>query len=91
MRLEVSVPSLLRDCTGGQVSFPLEAATLREALGALLAAYPLLRRHLFTEQGQLRKHVLIYYNEDSLAWLDDWNIPLQEGDRLQVLQAVSGG
>lgn len=91
MKLEVSVPSLLRDCTCGQVSFPLEASTLQEALNVLLATYPLLKVHLFTEQGQLRKHVLIYYNEDSLSWLDDWSISLREGDQLRVLQAVSGG
>lgn len=91
MRIEVSVPSMLRDCTGGQCVFPLEADTLRQALDRLLETYPLLRVHLFTEQGLPRQHVLIYYNEESLAWLDDWNVPLQEGDRLQVLQAVSGG
>jgi molybdopterin synthase sulfur carrier subunit len=46
---------------------------------------------LYTESGELRKHVLIFYNDQSLAWLDRLDIPLQAGDRIMVFQAVSGG
>lgn len=91
MRIEVSVPLLISDCTKGQSSFWLEAATLTEALQRLVESYPLLQVHLYTEQGQVRKHVLIYYNEDNLAWLEQLDIPLQPGDKLRILQAVSGG
>ncbi|XEC95181.1 MoaD/ThiS family protein [Paenibacillus tarimensis] len=91
MRIQVTVPLLISDCTGGQTSFRIEADTLSEALEAMVAAYPLLKVHLFSEQGEVRKHVLIYYNEDNIAWLEHTDIPLREGDRLRVLQAVSGG
>ncbi|NOU98949.1 MoaD/ThiS family protein [Paenibacillus planticolens] len=91
MRIAVTIPSLLRDCTGGRVKFELEALTLQEALNQLLLSYPLLRVHLWTETGQVRKHVLLYYNDTNIAWLDDLEIPLQAGDRLTVFQAVSGG
>jgi sulfur-carrier protein len=91
MLIEVQVPSLLRDCTDGHVTFQLEALTLQEALHKLLETYPLLRKHLYTEAGQVRKHVLLFYNDQNLAWLDHLEIPLQAGDRLIVFQAVSGG
>jgi sulfur-carrier protein len=91
MLIEVQVPSLLRDCTDGHVTFQLEAPTLQEALYKLLKTYPLLRKHLYTESGQVRKHVLLFYNDQNLAWLDHLEIPLQAGDRLIVFQAVSGG
>jgi sulfur carrier protein ThiS len=35
--------------------------------------------------------VLIFYNDDNLATIPDRNVPLRAGDRLLVLQAVSGG
>ncbi|NIK75164.1 molybdopterin converting factor small subunit [Paenibacillus castaneae] len=89
--IECSVPSLISDCTGGKSRFTLEADTLEEALILLQNTYPLLRVHLFTETGAVRKHVLLFYNEDNLAWIDTYNIPLKRGDRLTVLQAVSGG
>ncbi|MFK7692952.1 MoaD/ThiS family protein [Paenibacillus sp. HJGM_3] len=91
MVIEVSVPGLLADCTGGRSRFPLEADTLQEALDRLFAEYPLLKRHVFAENGELRKHVLLCYNEDNLAWLASKDIPLKAGDRLHVLQLVSGG
>jgi molybdopterin converting factor small subunit len=91
MRIEVNVPSLISDCTGGQVTFWLDADTLEEALQRLLQTYPLLRTHLYDEAMKLRQHVLIYYNEDSIDWLERRDVPLKHGDRLTVFQAVSGG
>jgi len=91
MQIEVSVPLLISDCTDGRSRFALEADTLDEALERLGERYPLLKRHLYTEQGEVRKHVLLYYNEENIAWLDRLDLPLKEGDRLRVLQAVSGG
>ncbi|MBW5446018.1 MoaD/ThiS family protein [Cohnella sp. CFH 77786] len=91
MQLEVSVPLLISDCTRGRTRFPLEAGTLAEALRLLVETYPLLRVHLYNEQGNVREHVLLYYNDDNIAWLDDLDIPIQPGDKLRVLQAVSGG
>jgi sulfur-carrier protein len=35
--------------------------------------------------------VLIFYNAESIAWLERLDVPLQPGDRLDLLQAVSGG
>lgn len=91
MTIEVTVPTLLRDCTGGSNTVSIEASTLAEALQRLRETYPLLRVHLYDEAEQLRTHVQIFYNEESTRWLDDLNLPLQPGDRLEILQAVSGG
>lgn len=89
--IEASVPMLISDCTGGRTRFPLEADTLEEALRALIETYPLLRRHLYTEQGEVRRHVLIFLNDENIEWLERRDAPLRKGDRLRVLQAVSGG
>jgi molybdopterin converting factor small subunit len=89
--LEVSVPTILRDCVGGNAQVTVEAGTLSEALQHLWASYPLLRVHLYDEEATLRPHVLIFYNEESTRWLEHLDIPLQPGDRLEILQAMSGG
>jgi molybdopterin converting factor small subunit len=91
MHIEVTIPGLLADCTGGRRRFPLEAVTLADALGQLLADHPRLRPHLYDEKMTLRRHVLIFFNDDNLAAIADRNVPLKSGDRLLVLQAVSGG
>ena len=89
--IQVSVPTILRDCTGGRHEVSIEAATLGEALRRLSETYPLLHIHLYDETGQLRPHVLIFYNGESTRWLESMDLPLQPGDRLEILQAVSGG
>ncbi len=89
--VEVSVPTILRDCTGGRNPVTVEGTTLSEALCSLQETYPLLRVHLYDESGQLRPHVLIFYNEESTRWLERLDVPLKPGDRLEILQAVSGG
>src|SRR3954462_5309548 len=89
--IEVNVPTILRDCTGGLNPVTIEAATLAEALERLRETYPLLRVHLYDEGEQLRPHVLIFYNGESTRWLERLDVPLQHGDRLDILQAVSGG
>jgi sulfur-carrier protein len=91
IQIEVSVPAILRDCTGGRNPVTIEAATLAEALEVLRETYPLLRTHLYDEAQRLRPHVLIFYNEESTRWLERLDVPLKPGDRLHILQAVSGG
>src|SRR5438552_1918675 len=89
--IEVSVPTILRDCTGGRDSVAIAATTLAEALVRLRETYPLLRVHLYDEAERLRPHVLLFYNGESTRWLERLDVPLQPGDRLEILQAVSGG
>jgi adenylyltransferase/sulfurtransferase len=91
LRVPISIPGLLRDCTGGRATVEVEGATIAEAIAALLRDHPLLRVHLFDEQSQLRKHVLIFHNDESTRRLPSLDVPLQAGDQLTIIQAVSGG
>ncbi|HEV2472313.1 MAG TPA: MoaD/ThiS family protein [Chthonomonadales bacterium] len=91
VEVTVTIPALLADCTGGQSTFTLEAATLAGALERMRQTYPLLRLHLYEESGRLRQHVVIFYNGENSRRLDQQETSLQPGDRIEVLQAVSGG
>lgn len=91
MGITVTLPTILSDCTGGLNPVTIEADTLAEALASLRERYPLLRVHLYDEAERLRPHVLIFYNEESTRWLEHLDVPLKPGDRLEILQAVSGG
>jgi sulfur-carrier protein len=91
VEIELTVPGLLTDCVGGQRTVSLRGATLGEAIRVMNDTYPRLAGHLYRENGQLRPHVLLFYNEDNVKVIPDLNIELKPGDRLQILQAVSGG
>ncbi len=91
MRIEVQLPGLLADCAGGARRVSVDAPTVAGALDALFATYPLLRVHLADESRQLHRHVLVFYNDTSTRHLPSLDVPLNAGDRLHVIQAVSGG
>jgi molybdopterin converting factor small subunit len=91
MEIEVTVPGLLSDCTGDRTQFVLQAETLAGALSGLISEHPLLRVHLYDESASLRKHIVIFYNGENIKRLQSLELPLGAGDRLDVLQNVSGG
>lgn len=91
MRIEISVPGLLKECTGGKTQFFLEAETLEGVLRKMLVAYPRLRIHLYDENGRLRPQVLIFYNDKSIARLARLDTPLLPGDRLALVHGAVDG
>jgi len=91
MEIEVTVPGLLSEYTGGRRRFALEADTLDGALGRLIEEHPLLAPHLYDESRKLRSHVLMFFNDENIARMPSRGVALKRGDRLQILQAVSGG
>ncbi len=91
MDLVVHLPTLLRPSVGGHDSVVVDAETLREGLDTLLVQHPLLRFHLYDDRGKFRTHVIVYYNGESVALMDSLDVPLREGDELEVINAVSGG
>ena len=90
--IPVTVPGLLADSVGGQRRISVEARTLADALRSLREQRSNLRAHVWDERGAVRQHVLIYLNDESIAWIDDHQSrELRAGDELFIIQAVSGG
>ena len=87
----LELPSALEVVLPGLRCIELEAATLAEALATATTKHPGLRTHLFDEQGAFRQHVLCFHNETNTRWLDSLDVPLEDGDTIRILQAVSGG
>jgi len=90
-RVTLELPSLLRSIVGRGDALTVEGTTLGEALADAFRQVPALRVHLLEESGAFRPHVLCFLNEVNTRWLDGLDQPLQEGDTITILQAVSGG
>jgi len=89
--ISVELPSLLHGCTKGQKEVAVEASTVQGAIEQLLNDYPLLKNNLFEVNGARRKHVMIFFNEQNVDWLENLNHPVTTSDRLIIVQAVAGG
>src|SRR4051794_32134242 len=91
MQIEVVIPALLRDSAGGRTKFTIDATTVADALDVIKRDHPLLRIHVWDDLGRQRQHVLIFLNDEGLKWMPSLDVPLKAGDRLQIVQAISGG
>lgn len=69
----------------------IEAKTLRAALHAAFAAAPRLKGYVLDEQGDVRKHVAVFVNGRMIASRSRLDIPLEPGDKVTVIQALTGG
>lgn len=86
--VHVTIPRMLADLVDGDRRFDVEGATVRGVLDAVVARHPELGVHVFAEDGTLREHVSCFHNERSDR---TGQTKVNEGDRVVVLQAVSGG
>lgn len=64
---------------------------LREVLEAALLAAPELAHYVFDDQRAVRKHVAVFVNRQMVRDRAVLNQPLATGDRVLVVQALSGG
>jgi molybdopterin synthase sulfur carrier subunit len=69
----------------------VDAATLREALAKAFEAAPNLRHYVLDEQGAVRKHVAVFINAQMVTDRVHIDIPLGSGDKVVVIQALTGG
>lgn len=77
--------------TMGELEFQVPGGTVREVLSSVFARQPTLRRYLLTDDGALRRHVNIFVNETLIEDRQGLSDAVSGDDRIQVLQAVSGG
>jgi len=69
----------------------VDAATLREALARAFEAAPGMRHYVLDEQGAVRKHVAVFVNARMIRDRTRLDIPLGAGDKVMVIQALTGG
>ena len=73
--------------------FGLEAfagANVKELLDALGAKYPAITARIF-ENGQVRRFVNLYLNDEDVRYLDNLQTAVKDGDELSIIPAVAGG
>lgn len=86
--VSVSVPSPLRSYTGGEAKITLDGESLDSLFREMDRLYPGVRFRMIDEMGNVRRHIKVYVNGDAT---DDLEHPLQGGDEVFLVAALSGG
>ena len=65
--------------------------TVSESLGQVFREYPMLRGYVLDDQGSLRRHVVVFVNDQMVKDRARLSDPVSEGQEIFVMQALSGG
>jgi len=91
MAVQVRIPTILRQYTGGEKQVEGAGATLDELFGDLDARHPGLRERLVDGSGGLHRFVNVYVNDEDVRFLGAVGTALSDGDVVTILPAVAGG
>ena len=87
----IRIPAALRDYTSGAAEMAVAGDSVAVALDGLLTSHPQLRRHIYTEQGELRSYVNVFVNEDDVRTLGGLQTRIGDDDTLMIVPSIAGG
>ena len=91
MSVTVHVPTPLRKLTRNQAEVLVEAGSVAELVDSLESAHAGIKERLVDEQGEIRRYVNIYVNEEDIRFLDGRETILKDGDSVSIVPAIAGG
>ena len=89
--ITVFVPGPLRDCCAGAAELVVSGTNLRAILAELEQGHPALHRSICDETGAVRRHINLFVNMSHIRDRDGLDTPLESGDTVSIIPAVSGG
>jgi molybdopterin synthase sulfur carrier subunit len=91
MSVLVRIPTPLRTVTKGQGELKAEAATIQELIDRLDQEYAGIKARLCEEDGNIRRFINVYVNEEDIRFLQGSATPLKAGDEISIVPAIAGG
>jgi len=91
MSVNILIPTALRNYADGSDSVAVEATTVGEALNILTNKYPDLKKHLYSQEGQLRHFVNIYVNDEDIRYAERDATAIKAGDAVSIVPSIAGG
>ena len=91
MAIEVRVPTILRPYTGDAKIVTVSGTTVADVVADLDQRYPGIGARILDDEGQMRRFVNVYVNDEDVRFIDGLQTPVADGDTVTVLPAVAGG
>jgi molybdopterin converting factor small subunit len=90
MAIRIQIPTPLRQHTEGKATVEASGATVQSVFDDLGRQFPGITQRLF-DNGQVRRFVNVYLNDEDIRYLDNLNTVVKDGDELAIIPAVAGG
>jgi molybdopterin synthase sulfur carrier subunit len=91
MNITVQIPTALRRLTSGTGQVKCSAANIEELFSTLDQRFPDLKPHLRDEDGEIRRFLNVYVNEEDIRFLGGNTYAFQDGDEVLLVPSIAGG
>ena len=91
MPVKVRIPTPLQKLTQDKAEVEANAKTVQDLIDELNRSYPGIKDRICDEQGNIRRFVNIFLNEEDIRFLEKEKTPLKDGDEVSIVPAIAGG
>lgn len=91
MAVTVHVTSVIQQAVNGQREFEAQGETVAELITNLERDYPGFAGTVLDDDGELRRFVNIYLNDEDVRYLGGKETAIADGDTVSFLPALAGG
>ena len=91
MAKKVRIPTPLRKLTNNEELIEVKAANIGDAIAELQAKFPGIKERLVDDNGDVRRFVNVYVNEEDIRFLGGPTYAFQEGDEVLLVPSIAGG
>jgi molybdopterin synthase sulfur carrier subunit len=87
----VFVPTALRRFTTGQSKVEATGETVGDVIGQLENSYPGIGEKLLDENGNVKRFINVFRNDDEIRTLEGLATTVGDGDKISIVPAMAGG
>ena len=91
MSVRVLLPNAFQKHTNGAREITSSASDLTGLITEIETTFPALRTHLRDENGQVRRFINFYVNEEDIRFLGNDKYAFKDGDEVLVIPSIAGG
>jgi len=90
MAIEVRIPTILRQYTEGQKAVEGTGDTLADLFADLETRHTGILARI-VDNGELRRFVNVYLNDEDIRFLQNLDTTIGDGDEISIVPAIAGG
>jgi molybdopterin synthase sulfur carrier subunit len=87
----VRIPTPLRKLTNELEVVEASGSNIGEVLENLDKAFPGLKERICDEEGNVRRFVNIFVNDEDIRFLEEKSTAVKENDEISIVPAIAGG
>ncbi len=88
---KIIIPTPLRKFTNNEANIETSGDTVLASVEDLANKYPDLKKHLFDDDGAIRKFIRIYVGDEDISALNNENTNVAADTVISIIPAIAGG